>query len=240
MAVGPTLLITRPEQDAVAFAEAASAAGFVPVFAPLLKILPVPAPMLEFSHAQALIFTSANGVRMFVRAYGVMNLPVFAVGDATARAAAEGGFQAIESAGGDVDALTALVRLRLESTAGSLIHAAGETVAGDLAEALSAVGFDVVRAALYKSEKATSLSKSLIGQINAGEIDHAAFFSPRTAAAFVRLSRLAGIEAKLARVVAVALSRNVADALAELPWRTVHIAPEPTQNALLAKLLQTK
>lgn len=240
MAAGPTLLITRPEQDAVAFAEAACLAGFVPVFEPLLKIVPLPAPAIPLDNIQALVFTSANGVRMFARAYGAVNAPVFAVGDATARLAADAGFQMIESAGGDVDALTGLIRMRLEPDAGLIIHAAGETIAGDLAGTLAASGFEVIRAALYKAEKAKSLSKPLIGRINAGEIDHAAFFSPRTAVAFVRLSKLAGVEAKLARVAATALSRNVATALADLPWRTVHVAPEPTQNALLANLLQTK
>ena len=84
---GPTLLITRPEEDARLFAEEAEAIGFAPVFEPLLRIEPLQAPQLPDSAVQAVLFTSANGVRAFINAYGGLGCPAYAVGDATARAA---------------------------------------------------------------------------------------------------------------------------------------------------------
>ena len=79
-----------------------------------------------------------------------------------------------------------------------------------------------------------------MARLKNGEIDHAAFFSPRTAAAFVRLAQLAGIGDKMRRTAAAALSANVAVELRALPWRSIDIASEPTQKALLAKLLQVQ
>lgn len=236
----PTLLITRPEADARAFAEEAEALGFSPVFEPLLEIAPLPAPPLPDAPPQALVFTSTNGVRAFVQAYPLPPCPAYAVGDATARAAKAAGFDAVRSAGGDVHALERLVLAELEPSAGPLIHSAGQSVAGDLQGALTKAGFRVVRLPLYQSSKAQALSRSLIMRFENDEIDNAAFFSPRTATAFVRLAKLAGIDDKVRSAAATALSANVSAELCALPWRSIDIASEPTQKALLTKLLQVQ
>jgi uroporphyrinogen-III synthase len=236
----PTLLITRPEDDARQFAVQAEAAGFTPIFEPLLQIEPLRAPVLPDGALQALLFTSANGVRAFVQAYGVLERPAYAVGDATANAAKAAGFVDVCSAGGDVNALAALVQSRLEPSAGLLIHPAGQAVAGDLQGTLENAGYKVVRMALYRALKAPALTDMLIERIYSGSVDHAAFFSPRTAAAFVRLAQSAGIGDKMGKTAATALSPNVAMELAALNWRSIDAATEPTQEALLAKLLQVK
>jgi uroporphyrinogen-III synthase len=237
---GPTLLITRPEEDARLFAEEAEAIGFAPVFEPLLRIEPLQTPQLPDSVVQAVLFTSANGVRAFINAYGQLGCPAYAVGDATARAARDAGFAPVRSAGGDAHALAALVQAKLEPSAGLLIHAAGQSVAGNLQGVLKDAGFSVARLPLYRAKKARSLTQSLMARVTNGEIDHAAFFSPRTAAAFVRLAQSAGIGDKMRATAATALSANVAIELRVLPWRSIDTASEPTQKALLAKLLQVQ
>jgi uroporphyrinogen-III synthase len=236
----PILLITRPEDDAQLFAEEAEAVGFAPVFEPLLRIEPLPAPSLPDLAPQAVLFTSANGVRAFISAYGQLGCPAYAVGDATARAARDAGFAPVQSAGGDADALAALVQAELEPSAGLLIHAAGQSVAGNLQGVLNDAGFSLARLPLYRAEKVPSLTQGLMARLKNGEIDHAAFFSPRTAAAFVRLAQLSGMGDTMRRTAAAALSANVAVELRALPWRSIDIASEPTQKALLAKLLQVQ
>src|SRR5690606_18555276 len=114
-------------------------------------------------------------------------LPVYAVGDATAQAARAAGFDTVESAGGDVVALAALVAERLSPGGGSLLHVAGSQTAGDLAGRLSALGFTVHREALYEARQAQALSAETAAALRQGTIDAAAFFSPRTASAFVTL-----------------------------------------------------
>jgi uroporphyrinogen-III synthase len=128
----------------------------------------------------------------------------------------------------------------LEPSAGLLIHAAGQSVAGNLQGVLKAAGFLVARLPLYRAEKARSLTQGLMARLTDGEIDHAAFFSPRTAAAFVRLAQSAGIEDNMRATAATALSANVAIELRVLPWRSIDTVSEPTQKALLAKLLQVQ
>src|SRR5258708_37900290 len=86
---------------------------------------------------QALLFTSANGARAGAAATARRDIPVFAVGDATAATARKLGFAEVASAGGAVDDLAALVEGRLDPAHGTLLHAAGSALAGDLGTRLA-------------------------------------------------------------------------------------------------------
>jgi len=230
-------LVTRPREDAGELAAALAERGIEPVIEPLLSIrfaadgAAVLAPLL--AGAQAVLFTSANGVRAFAAATDGRALPVFAVGDATAMAAREAGFAEVASADGAVADLADMVRRRLKSEDGALVHAAGSDVAGDLAAALGQSGFELRRARLYEAVAAERLSAATSSQFAAGEIALALFFSPRTAETFVRLAREAGLERGCRSGTAIALSPAVADRLQALPWRAVLAAEAPTTTALL-------
>lgn len=231
-------LVTRPREDSGELAAALEARGLTPVLEPLLAIrfvdggAEVLAPLL--AGAQALLFTSANGVRAFAAASPRRDLPAFAVGDATAKAAGDAGFAGVASAGGDVADLAALVQRHLKPEGGALVHAAASDVAGDLAGALSAAGFELRRAVLYEAVPAERLSDETTELLANGEVALALFFSPRTASHFVRLATGAGLASACRLVAAVALSPAVAAALEPLAWRAVHVAETPTLASLLA------
>ena len=89
-------LVTRPEEDARAIAAELRAQGIETILAPMLSIVQRRDPKIDLSGIQALLFTSANGVRAFAAASGARDLPVFAVGDATAGAARNAGFKNVE------------------------------------------------------------------------------------------------------------------------------------------------
>src|SRR4051812_16935975 len=93
---------------------------------------------IDLTNVQAVLFTSANGVRAFAAAERRRDIPAFAVGEATAAAARLAGFTTVDTAGGDVAALADLVRERLTPARGALLHAAGSAVAGDLSGVLGA------------------------------------------------------------------------------------------------------
>jgi uroporphyrinogen-III synthase len=234
------VLVTRPQPAAAALAARLAALGHQAVVEPLLTIVPeVDAGerlALALVGAQAVLFTSGNGVEAFAAASARRDLRVFAVGDATAKAARAAGFTEVECAGGDVASLVALVRSRASPGAGALVHARGSDVAGDLAGDLATAGFTLRRIALYRAIAAETLGSSAIAAFQHGLIDAALFFSPRTAAAFVRLARAAGIEDDCAAVVAVALSPAVAAELGALAWQSKLTAAEPTETAILDRL----
>jgi uroporphyrinogen-III synthase len=234
------VLITRAEPEAARLAGLLAARGIEALIEPLLRIeqradMLLPPSFLD--GVQALLFTSANGARAFAAASARRDLRVFAVGDATASAARERGFEKVESARGNVEELAALVIARLRPGDGALVHAAGSATAGDLAGVLEAAGFSLRRAVLYDAFPASALSAATRAALESRAIAAALFFSPRTAASFVRLA--AGMEDHCRSIVAVALSPAVAASLAPLSWRRVAIAATPDEPALLKALDQS-
>ncbi len=228
------LLVTRPLDESQALAERLEARGHQAAIEPLLTIAPDLFAPLSLEGVQALLFTSANGVRAFALRSPRRDLPVYAVGPATAAAAREIGCATVESAGGDVRALAALVVTRLDPARGALLHVAGRVVAGDLAGPLAARGFVVGRAALYAAEPATRLSAAAHDALADGVLDGVLLFSPRSAATFAAVTAAPELRAALSRLTLFALSPAVAEAVADLGWRRVAIAATPDEDALLA------
>jgi len=234
------VLITRPRPAASTLAARLAELGHESLVEPLLTITEEPDARTRIAGAldgaQALLFTSTNGVASFAAASGRRGLGVLAVGDGTAAAARQAGLAEVESAQGDVAALVTLVEAGLEPTAGTLVHASGHMVAGDLAGRLTRLGFEVRSVPVYRAVAADALSAPTVTAFRAGQVDAALFFSPRTAATFVRLARAAGMERSCARTAGVALSAAVAVELEGLGWRHVLVADAPTEAAVLKSL----
>ena len=232
----PTALVTRPAEDAAPLAAELERRGLNVLLAPMLVIETLPGPAPDLEGVQCLVFTSANGVRAFVGRSDRRDLPVYAVGDATAQAAADQGFGTVRSAAGDVEDLGRLIVETCDPTAGPLLHVAGSVTAGDLAGHLRAAGFDLRRDVLYDARTAEALDERVAAALAAGEIDLALFFSPRTAATFVTLVQAAGLADACRTVAALCLSPAVAAAVSGLDWERVAVADAPNQESLLALL----
>lgn len=227
------LLITRPEEDAEPLATALAARGIASLIEPLLTVADVAGPAPDLAGVQALLVTSANGVRAFARRSPERAMPVLGVGDASAAAARQLGFTSVKSAAGDVVALARLVVAELDPRNGALLHVASSKVAGDLAGKLARAGFDCRRQVLYQARAATVLGPKTRAALDAGAVDGVLLFSPRTASIFARLITDAGIAGACRRMTAYCLSRAVADAVSGLAWRGVVVASAPNQESLL-------
>jgi uroporphyrinogen-III synthase len=234
------LLVTRPPDDAAPLVEALEARGHDCLVEPLFTLVPAAVDHAALAEAlggvQALLFTSANGARAFAARSPRRDLPVYAVGDATAAAARAAGFAGVDSAGGDVQALAALVAARLDPARGALFHAAGRQVAGDLQGQLAARGFALRRLVLYEAQPVASLSPAAQAPLRDGAIDAVLFFSPRSGGSFVRLLTDAGLQGEVGRVHALCLSSAVAESVAALAWARTTVAARPETAALLEAL----
>ncbi|MCP5366625.1 MAG: uroporphyrinogen-III synthase [Hyphomicrobiales bacterium] len=228
------VLITRPHEDAAPLAARLAGLGVDSLTEPLLRIRFLPGPALDLAGVQALLVTSANGVRAFAARQDDRDVPAYAVGDASARAARDLGFARVYSAGGDVDSLADLVRRRLDPAAGALLHVAGSKVAGDLAGQLGDAGFEVRREVLYRAETSTALSPQAAAALAGGSLHGVLLFSPRTAATFADLLARAGLQDACARLAAYCLSAAVRERVASLPWRRLRMAARPDQDSLVA------
>jgi uroporphyrinogen-III synthase len=226
------VLITRPIEDAKPLADALAERGVDVLIEPLLEVTPLADVEIDLQGVQALLFTSANGVRAFAAASPRRSLRVFAVGDGSAEAARRAGFEDVESAKGDVEALAALVVDRLRPEDGLLFHAAGTVTAGDLKSRLEALGYQVRRAQLYDAKIATTLSTETRANLTLGGIDAILLFSPRTARTFADLWRAAG-SPSLGNIEALCLSAAVVREIDTLGWSGVEIADRPDLPSML-------
>lgn len=230
-------LITRPQEDSADAAIALARQGITPVLAPMMRIEHAePAIENEVALAQAILFTSRNGVRAFARLSPRRDVAVFAVGDSTAMLARDNGFVHVESARGDSADLARLVGERLDPADGLLFHAAGVTVAGELTDTLNKAGFKTVRRALYEARPVDSLSDDTVTALRDRTLNYVLFFSPRTARIFRDLVRTAGLDTTCDSLIAICLSDAVAAEISDLTWKAVRVATAPTTEALLTIL----
>ena len=191
---GLRALVTRPREEADGLIAALATRGVEVLVEPLMEIHYQAPEAFNLDGVQAILCTSANGVRALARASGERGVPLLAVGDATAARARTEGFASVESAAGDVGDLARLAAARLRPQEGALLLVAGNVVAGDLVGLLRAQGFTVERRVLYEARAAAALSPAAVDSLRAGAVAFALFFSPRTAAIFARLARVAGVE----------------------------------------------
>ena len=236
--MGPLALLTRPRPDSETLAALLRDRGVGSLIEPVINIHPLDDIQLpDLNKMQALLLTSANGVRALAQLLGpppeARHIALLAVGAASAGAARQLGFQNVVSAGGNVDSLVALARARLNPARGPLLHVAGTKVAGDLAAILESHGFYVQRERIYEARARAQLSPEAQYALTDSQIDMVLFFSPRSARTFAKLSCAAAVDSALAQVTAICLSAAVAEAASGVTWRRVRIAREPEKAALL-------
>jgi uroporphyrinogen-III synthase len=218
--------ITRAQPEADRTAARVRARGAEAFVAPLLTIMPCGYDT-NTEDAQAILFTSSNGVRAFPDAHGARDRIILAVGETTAEAARMAGFNDVRAAGGDVTSLAALAKTALDPAKGKVVHIAGDHVAGDLGGTLRAAGFNVERRLAYASVAAMALPEALTWPL-----DVVLFHSARAAETFMALGA-----PNAAQLTAGCLSEAVAKAAAKTYWKLIITAPRPREDDLLAATL---
>ena len=232
------LLVTRPEPDASREAEALAARGHEAVLAPLLTIEFRGDAPVALEGAQGLVVTSRNALRALAShpALGeALKLPLFAVGEATARQAQELGFADVTIGPGTGAALAALISDELKPKRGPLVHLAGETLAFDLKSALESQGFTVHQPVLYRAVPAGALPPQALSLLKAGKLDGVILMSPRATKTYAELVARHGLVTQAKSLVCYCLSEAVAEAAAPLGGK-LHVAALPREEDVLALL----
>ena len=230
------VLVTRPELDSRLEAAALSARGHEPVLAPLLEIEFLPDVDLNLDGAQALIITSRNALRALAAHRAVeqaLRLPLFAVGEATARAARDLGFAEVTIGPGTAAGLAPLIRREVHPDSGALVHLSGEALAFDLKPVLEEEGFDFRRPVLYRSHPAPALSDEIVAGLTTGAIGAVILMSPQTAKTFATLAERHGVVTQAKGLVCYCLSQTVAEAVTPLGL-TVRVPAHPREEDVLA------
>jgi uroporphyrinogen-III synthase len=234
--VSVRLLVTRPEPDAERTATALRERGHTVVVASLLHIEPVERAEIGPGPFAAILATSANAATAMVRhprLVQLRELPVFAVGERSAEAMRGAGFGDVTSANGGVGDLLQLVGDRIRRPA-PLLYLAGADRSGDLAGTLSARGFAISTVVVYRAVAAETLPAAAVMALADG-IDGVLHFSRRSAEAYAKVSQAAGLgDRALKRPTHFCMSAQIAQPLMQAGAADIHVAPEPTEAALLA------
>ena len=222
------LLMTRPQGasvDFIASLPAPLAAQLVPVISPLLEIVPTGAPV-DLATTDAVIFTSANGVRFAPEGAGRR---AFCVGDATTDAAQAKGWVA-EKSGDTAHALadTLCAKPPLQR----LIHLSGAHVRGDIVARLNAAGADAHRVTIY-DQKLCELTGAAQDVLAAAAPVIVPLFSPRTAERFFDVAH------RIDHVIPVVLSDAIAGCVPPELHSTTRVAARPNARAMVDALAAT-
>ncbi len=227
------LVVTRPREDAEAFAKALRARGHEAVVAPVMEVHIMAGAPIALEGVQAVLATSANGVRALAAGSKRRDLTIYAVGPQTAEAARDAGFTIVISAEGDSTDLIETVARKTDPAKGALLHAAGAETAGRLRQGLQARGFRIETAVLYEAVPAAKLPAEADEALRNGSVDGVFLFSPRSAKIFATLVGEAGLAAQCAKLTAFCISAATAAALSPLSFARVAVAGMPNQDAIL-------
>jgi uroporphyrinogen-III synthase len=210
------LLILRPEPGATATAERARTMGLHPIMCPLFRVAPRAWDAPDPAQFDCLALTSANAARHAGPALVTYAaLSAFTVGDATAAAAREAGLTNIVITHGDAAALFAEVGKRGLTRP---LHLAGEDFTP-----YPALPFTVATRIVYAAE--------LVEIVLPAPPYVALLHSVRAA------QRFADLVPDRTAIAVVTISDQVA-AAAGHGWRSLAIAPEPSDASMLALAAQ--
>lgn len=224
------ILVTRPREDGEQIAAKLAAMGHTALLAPLLEPRFRDGPEPALNDVQAILATSANGIRALIRRTARRDIPVFAVGPQTSEEARAAGFADVRNADGDSRALAEAVTRWAAPEKGALLHVCGEDAPGTLVENLARHGFTARRAALYEIEAATALPLEMRDALAQNAVDAVMFFSPVSAKIFLHVC--AGVP--IAGLTALCISPATAAVLPPGAFQHVRTALAPNQAALLA------
>ena len=233
------ILITRPEPDASYFEQMLQHQNCRSIKHPLTEIIFAPAMLSEvkknlnknLNHVQMVLATSANALRASLPPE-IFSLPIFVVGEATARQARRVGFAQIMVAQDDMASLARGVSKARAPSSGALLYLTGHHRRGDLAERLTQTGFEVRICELYEARAVDDLAPELVKAFRASEIDVVSFFSLRAAEIFSDLAARHHLTEHLSRISAVCLASAAARHLAGLGFGEIRIAAASSTEAM--------
>lgn len=207
------VLVLRPEPGASATVKRARERGLDVLAMPLFEIEAVEWQAPQASRFDGLLLTSANAVRCGgEQLKDLCALPVYAVGEATAQAARNAGFDVAATGDGGVDWLLGSIEPELK-----LLHLAGadRMIPENALQEIESI-------TVYRADAKEAVD------VSAARNSIALIHSPRSGRRFAEL-----MITHKASITIAAISRYASDAVGD-GWARVEVADAPNDEALLA------
>ena len=224
-----TIVITRPKADARKLATTLEKKGFQCIVEPILSVRTLYENEKPIEYAldkkpQVIIVTSRHAVAALATMTGERNIPVVAVGRATADMAVNLGFRNVGFANGSANSLLAYVESYYSPKDGPLLYVRGRNISTDIAARLSHNNFMVDSVTLYQAKTARKLSAKLCEAILENSVEGIIFFSQNTLKAYAKLAIASDIAAAHNTITALCMSPKIAEKAASLlKWKKVEI-----------------
>ena len=232
------MLVTRPEPDASETAARLAALDIEATLCPLLIHATLSTSLPDAQGFAALALTSANALRALKERNALepyLGLKAYAVGDKTAEQARKCGFAEVESAGGTLADLAE--RLAHAHPEGPVFYPAGRNQSGDLAKSLAPYGVMVITAHVYAMNTVSEMPAEVIGDLDAGALGAALFYSPRTSVTFATLAAPRLSRKAQRRLGVLCLSEAVAEPLIDAHFVRIGLADYPSEEAMMGLAL---
>lgn len=225
------VLVTRPIEQALKFAEQIKSLGFDPILQPVLKIEYTPFSFDTFEDYNGLILSSAQSIQnqLIPRAWEMT--PVFCVGEMTAHAAIQSGFKKIFTGQGGLLDLIPLIERQVPAS-GKLLYLRGENVRHDLNKVLT--GYSIYEQITYQAKPILQISPDVLDRF--GQIDVITVFSARSGAVLRQLIKENGLTSHTPRIKLLCLSPSVVESMVEMNWKSCAIPDFPNQRSVIEKL----
>ncbi len=217
------VLLTRPEEDCQ---EIKSKIIIPAVSSPLLKVSQSVNTVKIPKGTTDLIVTSARVFDMVKNIKDMVKTPVWCVGEATATAAKEAGFETIFQVNRSAQEILERIVNECQKDTSHFVHICGSVVHVDLADALTKLGYNADRIVIYTTEAADRLTPEAEAVMSAGLVQQMPFFSLRTAEVFIEIAQKSDWAENLSKVTALAHSEAIARVLNQLSWKRVIVVPD--------------
>jgi uroporphyrinogen-III synthase len=219
------ILLTRPRDQALSFAEALTLRGVALqniLIDPILKIEAIETPF-DFTFIQALLITSTNAVAHLPAHLVGSNLPAYCVGEATTRAAIKRGLAARHMAATAQELCAAIGH---ENPTGPLLHLCGAHTTFDIADHFLSSKTSVQNLVTYQQTE-QRLKHETYQILQRHDRVILPIFSPRSA----RI--LCGLDLDWTGHSAVAISQSVSEPCRKVGFGAVIVSPKPDAVSMI-------
>lgn len=234
------VLVTRPEPGASRTMRRLEDQGFQPILLPLTETVALPVDADGTADkAAAVALTSANAVRHAPKEViaALAALPCHAVGKRTAEAARAAGFLSVSEGPGDAEALADALAGGL--AARTVVYLCGRVRFPAFEARLKAAGVQVRAVETYDTVAPSYPDAAIVERLTGQPVEAVLLYSAMAAAAVQGLMNRPALHGLFEGARFFALSGRIAAALDHDLGKKIHIASEPSEDALLG-LLQAR
>jgi uroporphyrinogen III methyltransferase/synthase len=249
---GKRVLVTRPARQSSAFVDRLMEAGAIPLVLPAVEIRepadwrPVDAALRRLRDFHWLVFTSANGVTMFLDRLGRLGLDLRALGSVKLAAIGPKTAEALRERGLNPDLVPARFQsedlaeaLKKAITPGQRVLLARADRGRDVLRQELTRHAEVEQVAVYSQVDAVELNAEVLGALRRGQVDYITFTSGNIARALLeRLDEECRQRLRSGRTRLVTISPVTSAEVAARGFTPVVEAKEATMEGMLQALIE--